>query len=91
MGDLKKNDPAVKKMLGAEPPIDLLEPNEETSCGFWFIRGPFLQKFANKKAFVLLNGLMGLIMMASYVYFGNTISTIEKRFKLNSQTTGTYY
>lgn len=93
--DRPQNDPKTKGMLGndQDDPEDNLRSNqlpvvEETACGIWFIRGSFLQKFANKKAFVFLNGIMGLIMGASYVYFGGTITTIEKRFKLNSKTTG---
>ncbi|KAF6213994.1 hypothetical protein GE061_011723 [Apolygus lucorum] len=86
MTDSKKDAEATKGMMGETPGEP--ELNDDTTCGIWFIKGPFLQKFANKKAFVILNGIMGLVMTASYVYFGNTISTIEKRFKLNSRTTG---
>lgn len=61
---------------------------EETSCGIWCFRGPNLQRFANKKAYVLLYGVLGCIFSASYAYFNGTITTIEKRFKIPSKTTG---
>lgn len=62
--------------------------NKETSCGLWFLQGPCLQKFANKKAYVFLYGLLGCTFSAAYAYFNGTITTLEKRFKLPSRTTG---
>lgn len=61
---------------------------DETSCGFWFMQGPCLQKFANKKAYVFLYGLLGCVCSAAYAYFNGTITTLEKRFKIPSRTTG---
>lgn len=45
-------------------------------------------RFANKKAYVALYGLLGCIYSASYAYFHGTITTMEKRFKIPSRTTG---
>ncbi|XP_023288345.1 solute carrier organic anion transporter family member 2A1-like [Orussus abietinus] len=61
---------------------------EETACGIWCFKGPNLQRFANKKAYVFLYGILGCIFSASYAYFNGTITTIEKRFKIPSKTTG---
>ncbi|XP_008556460.1 solute carrier organic anion transporter family member 74D-like [Microplitis demolitor] len=61
---------------------------DDTSCGIGLFRGPNLQKFANKKAYVFLYGVLGCIFSASYAYFNGTITTIEKRFKIPSKTTG---
>ena len=61
---------------------------EETSCGFGCFRGPILQKFANKKAYVFLYGALGCVFSACYAYFNGTITTLEKRFKIPSKTTG---
>lgn len=61
---------------------------EDTSCGFWIIKGPKLQRFANKKAYVFLYGLLGCVCSAAYAYFNGTITTLEKRFKIPSKTTG---
>ena len=72
-------------MLGQSP------STQETTCGIWFIRGPWLQKFANKKAYVFLYGLLGCIFSASYSYFNGTITTLEKRYKIPSKTTGNYH
>lgn len=61
---------------------------EETTCGIGPIRSAWLQKFANKKAYVFLYGLLGCTFSASYAYFNGTITTLEKRFKIPSRTTG---
>ncbi|XP_070501306.1 solute carrier organic anion transporter family member 74D-like [Chironomus tepperi] len=58
--------------------------NEDTTCGFGFFRGSFLQMFANKKMYVILFGIAGSIFSATFAYFNGTITTIEKRFKISS-------
>jgi hypothetical protein len=73
---------------GLEDVFRELPITEETSCGIWCFRGPNLQRFANKKAYVFLYGVLGCIFSASYAYFNGTITTIEKRFKIPSKTTG---
>lgn len=62
--------------------------NEETTCGIWIFKGPFLQKFANKKTYVVLYGLIGCVYLACYAYFNGIITTLEKRFKIPSTVTG---
>lgn len=69
-----------------EPREPLL--TEDTTCGIWICKGPVLQKLANKKAYVLLYGLLGCVYSACYAYFNGTITTLEKRFKIPSRTTG---
>lgn len=64
---------------------------EETTCGLGPIRSAWLQKFANKKAYVFIYGLLGCTFSASYAYFNGTITTIEKRFQIPSRTTGESY
>ncbi|XP_067011067.2 solute carrier organic anion transporter family member 74D [Anabrus simplex] len=61
---------------------------EETTCGIGPFRAQWMQRFANKKAFVFLYGLLGCIFSASHAYFNGTITTLEKRFKIPSRTTG---
>ena len=63
---------------------------DETACGIWCFKGPNLQRFANKKAYVFLYGVLGCVFSASYAYFNGTITTIEKRFKIPSKTTGQF-
>lgn len=62
--------------------------NEETSCGIWFIKGSFLQRFANKKAYVFLYGILGCLFSATFAYHNGTITTLEKRFKIPSRNSG---
>lgn len=64
---------------------------QDTTCGLWCLKGCCLQKFANKKAYVILYGLLGCIFSASFAYFNGTITTLEKRFKIPSRTTGKIY
>ncbi|KAJ8958762.1 hypothetical protein NQ314_006378 [Rhamnusium bicolor] len=92
--------PEVKNFL---PEVDAILPEvhsrsrffdeflltEDTSCGVWFMKGPCLQRFANKKAYVFLYGVLGCVFSAAYAYFNGTITTLEKRFKIPSRTTGT--
>ncbi|KAG7205509.1 hypothetical protein KM043_007490 [Ampulex compressa] len=73
---------------GLEDVFKELPITDDTSCGIWCVRGPNLQRFANKKAYVFLYGVLGCIFSASYAYFNGTITTIEKRFKIPSKTTG---
>lgn len=62
----------------------------ETACGVWCFKGSLLQRFANKKAYVILYGVLGSIMSASYAYLNGTITTLEKRFKIPSTNTGQF-
>ncbi|XP_055379740.1 solute carrier organic anion transporter family member 74D-like isoform X2 [Condylostylus longicornis] len=73
------------KQLFAKPDMPL---SEDTTCGFWIFKGSFLQRFANKKAYVIIYGIVGLIFSMTYAYFNGTITTIEKRFKIPSKSTG---
>lgn len=63
---------------------------EDTTCGIGCCKGRLLQRFANKKAYVILYGILGCIFSASYSYFNGTITTLEKRFKIPSKTTGEF-
>lgn len=81
---LPKDYPRRLTELCASMPL-----TDETTCGIGCFRGPVLQRFANKKAYVILYGILGCIFAASYSYFNGTITTLEKRFKIPSKTTGT--
>uniref|UniRef100_A0A182UP32 Solute carrier organic anion transporter family member n=1 Tax=Anopheles merus TaxID=30066 RepID=A0A182UP32_ANOME len=61
---------------------------KDTSCGFWMFQGPMLQRFANKKVYVFMYGVVGCIFSATYAYFNGTITTLEKRYKIPSKNTG---
>lgn len=61
---------------------------DETACGIWCFKGPFLQKFANKKAFVFVYGLLGVLESMNETYFKGIITTVQKRFRISSQAVG---
>jgi len=61
---------------------------ENTSCGWWFCRPKWLQNFANTKTFLWVYGLLGTTQTMAYVYFVATLTTMERRFKIPSRTTG---
>lgn len=45
-------------------------------------------RMASKKVYVILYGLIGCLLGATYAYFNATISTLEKLFKIPSRNTG---
>lgn len=66
-------------------------PSSTTSCGFSWLGYPaFLQRFATTRSWILIYGLLGTFQAMSYVYFVITLQTMEKRFKIPSQTTGNF-
>ncbi|XP_019868360.1 solute carrier organic anion transporter family member 74D [Aethina tumida] len=83
--DMSKTIPATDLLLPNEQKVTM---DEDTTCGFWFMKGKYIQRFANKKAYVCLYGIIGCIFSAAYAYFNGTITTLEKRFKIPSRTTG---
>ncbi|XP_018326966.1 solute carrier organic anion transporter family member 5A1 [Agrilus planipennis] len=85
-GDLLRNE---KQETEIEPMLTIRKlTDDETLCGFWIFKGRFLQKFANKKAFIILYGILGCLYGSTFAYFNGTITTLEKRFKITSRTTG---
>ncbi|XP_025194151.1 solute carrier organic anion transporter family member 5A1-like isoform X2 [Melanaphis sacchari] len=61
---------------------------EDTVCGIWLFRPKWLQIFASKKVYVIIYGLLGLNQFMLSSYFNGTLTTMEKRFKFSSQTSG---
>lgn len=57
-------------------------------CGLAYWHPAWLQKYATTKSFMYVYGLLGTIQAMSYMYFIVTLTTLEKRFKIPSQTTG---
>ncbi|XP_033149776.1 solute carrier organic anion transporter family member 74D [Drosophila busckii] len=57
-------------------------------CGMAWWHPAWLQKYATTKSFMYVYGLLGTIQAMSYMYFIVTLTTLEKRFKIPSQTTG---
>ncbi|PSN38991.1 hypothetical protein C0J52_25495 [Blattella germanica] len=74
-----------------EEPLQQSEWNEyehDTKCGIGPCQPKWLQKLASKKSYILVYGLIGMADFAIGSYFVSTISTIEKRFKIPSRTSG---
>lgn len=59
-----------------------------SGCGITCWHPHWLQKFANTKWFMIIYGLLGTIQATSFLYIVVTLTTLEKRFKIPSQTTG---
>lgn len=57
-------------------------------CGMFSWYPKFLQTFATTRTFIGVYGLLGIFQAMGYIYFVITLQTIEKRFKIPSQTTG---
>lgn len=72
-----------KSSISSIPPDNL--------CGLTFFHPRWLQRFANIRWFMGIYGLLGTIQAMSQMYFIVTLTTVEKRFKIPSQTTGRYY
>jgi hypothetical protein len=59
------------------------------TCGLGpCFRPAWLQKFATLRSFLTVYSLLGTIQAMAYVYFVAILSTLEKRFKIPSKTTG---
>ncbi|KAH8338694.1 hypothetical protein KR074_003486 [Drosophila pseudoananassae] len=65
-----------------------LPPPGNHLCGMANWHPAWLQKYATTKMFMGVYGLLGTIQAMSYMYFIVTLTTLEKRFKIPSQTTG---
>ncbi|XP_060666847.1 solute carrier organic anion transporter family member 4C1 [Drosophila nasuta] len=63
-------------------------PSELYLCGLGNWHPAWLQKYATTKTFIAVYGLLGTIQAMSYMYFMVTLTTLERRFKITSQTTG---
>ncbi|GAB0089866.1 Solute carrier organic anion transporter family member [Sergentomyia squamirostris] len=60
----------------------------KTECGIGMWKPQWLQRFANTRTFILVYGFLGTVQAMCYMYFVITLTTIEKRFKIPSHTTG---
>ncbi|KAH8293139.1 hypothetical protein KR044_006619 [Drosophila immigrans] len=63
-------------------------PSGQFMCGLGNWHPAWLQKYATTKTFIAVYGLLGTIQAMSYMYFMVTLTTLERRFKITSQTTG---
>ncbi|XP_017464094.1 PREDICTED: solute carrier organic anion transporter family member 4C1 isoform X2 [Rhagoletis zephyria] len=75
---------SAKKM----PQAQLRQRPGDHLCGLTWWHPAWMQRYATTKSFMAVYGLLGTIQAMSYMYFVVTLTTIEKRFKIPSQTTG---
>ncbi|XP_046382790.1 solute carrier organic anion transporter family member 74D [Ischnura elegans] len=67
---------------------DLGSSRSDTRCGFSWFAPRWLSGLATPKTFLVVYGLLGTLQAMAYIYFVATLTTLEKRFKIPSQTTG---
>ncbi|XP_077488077.1 solute carrier organic anion transporter family member 74D-like [Amblyomma americanum] len=65
-----------------------VQEEHDYMCGLGSCYPRFLQRFANPRMFFIVYSLMGILQGAYKTYFVGTLSTIERRFAMSSQTTG---
>ena len=59
--------------------------DHSTTCGLFGWRPKWIQKFANRKVYMLLFFILGMIQSTAFSYLTAVLSTIEKRFGLKSK------
>lgn len=57
-------------------------------CGLLGWHPSWLQRFATSRSFIMVYGFLGTTQAMAYIYFVITLTTLEKRFKIPSSTTG---
>lgn len=62
--------------------------DEDTRCGFGFLKGEWIQNLASKKSFLFVHTLTGVIYSSSFYYYSGTLSTLEKHYKFTSTQIG---
>lgn len=58
------------------------------ACGILSWHPNWMTRFANARCYMLVFGLLGTIQETGATYLIVTLTTMEKRFKIPSQTTG---
>ncbi|ODM96224.1 Solute carrier organic anion transporter family member 1C1, partial [Orchesella cincta] len=64
------------------------DDNKDMRCGLGCFSPEWIQPYATKPVFMVVFTLLGVIQGMSWSYFTATITTLEKRFKISSQTAG---
>lgn len=67
---------------------DILGPEENTRCGIGPCHGPYLQILAHPATYLVVSSLVALVQGVYFTYSNATLSTVEKRFGLNSRISG---
>ncbi|XP_058794444.1 solute carrier organic anion transporter family member 74D [Phymastichus coffea] len=62
--------------------------SQYSKCGFCGIYPKWLQNFATSRSFIAVYGLLGTVQSMAFIYIIVSLTTLEKRFKIPSRTTG---
>ncbi|CAB0041425.1 unnamed protein product [Trichogramma brassicae] len=65
-----------------------MNEEEVVRCGLFGISPRWLQGWATTKVFILVYGLLGTVQSMAFIYTSVILTTLEKRFKIPSQSTG---
>lgn len=87
-GSTQKQPWAVERPVADQAEKGAEEHERDYMCGLGSCYPRFLQRFANPRVFFVVYSLMGILQGAYKSYFVGTLSTIERRFAMSSQTTG---
>lgn len=74
--------------LACKAALQPYEEDPDSICGLWFFKPRWLQRFANKKAFLAVFCLTSVLQGMYYTYFVSVLTTIEKLYQIPSKTTG---
>jgi len=61
---------------------------EPERCGIGCCSPNWIQRMATRQAFMMVFSILAIVQGMSWSYFTATITTLEKRFKISSQTAG---
>jgi len=68
-----------------------IAPDMSKDCGICGIYPRWLRNRATPKNFIAVYGLLGTVQAMAFIYIVVTLTTLEKRFKIPSRTTGRSY
>ncbi|CAL4058697.1 unnamed protein product, partial [Meganyctiphanes norvegica] len=80
--------PQQQSILTKSMEEDILGPEENTRCGLGVCQGTLLQRLAHPATYLVVSSLVALVQGIYFTYSNATLSTVEKRFGLNSQISG---
>ncbi|KAJ8669939.1 hypothetical protein QAD02_001198 [Eretmocerus hayati] len=60
----------------------------DSRCGLCGVYPKWIQSWATSRNFIAVYGLLGTIQAMAFIYMGVSLTTLEKRFKIPSRTTG---
>lgn len=95
-GNDKRIGEEVISLISQESPViktlvkETIEDCHDNLCGIFSYHPKWLQKFASKKTFTAVFSMLAIVQVMSSTYLSATITTLEKRFKISSQTTGQF-